>query len=305
MRPTAGIGRCRTGRSATPTTGGAPRCSPPCQTKRRSCPAMPPTAAACPTRNCGSGTPRSASRCPSGSRAPPATARGKLRLRPPCRGGDEGTRELSRHAVRAAWLFSSAKSYGYSIGPQEGWAVSVTTEQVRSALGADGNAQAWTWQGRLYQRAGGRHAVLAVRGGIGASSGDDTVRRIFYLGGAEPSPLVDFGSEAVAMLRGVEAFAFRGHRVAGVTLEYRVPVVRVERGWRHLPVAAPHGARRGLRRCRPRLGTGLRLEGREGLVRRGAFGRRRRRLRPAAHAVGRRGVGQRGDRDFARGRPVP
>jgi len=148
----------------------------------------------------------------------------------------EGTRRLSRNSIRAAWLFSNAKAYGYSIGPEEGGAVSLTTEQVREALGADGTAQAWIGQGRWYQRAGGRHTVLALRGGIGISSGEQGVRRIFYLGGSDPSPLVDYGSEAVAMLRGVEPLAYRGRRVAGATVEYRVPIVRVERGWRTFPL---------------------------------------------------------------------
>ena len=156
----------------------------------------------------------------------------------------EGTRRLSRNSIRAAWLFSSAKAYGYSIGPEEGGAVSLTTEQVREGLGADGDAQAWIGQGRWYQRGGSRHAVLAVRGGVGISSGEQGVRRIFYLGGSDPSPLVDYGSEAVAMLRGVETLAYRGRRVAGATVEYRVPIVRVERGWRTFPLflRTLHGA---------------------------------------------------------------
>jgi hypothetical protein len=156
----------------------------------------------------------------------------------------EGERRTSRNSIRAAWLLSSAKAYGYSIGPEEGGAVSLTTEQVREGLGADGNAQAWIAQGRWYQRAGGRHTVLALRGGVAASAGDQEVRRIFYLGGSDPSPLVDYGSEAVAMLRGVEPLAYSGRRVAGATVEYRVPIVRVERGWRTFPVflRTLHGA---------------------------------------------------------------
>ena len=148
----------------------------------------------------------------------------------------EGVRRLARHSVRAGSLYSSAKAYGYSIGPEEGGSVSLVTEQVRRGLGADAHAQSWVAQGRWYQRAGGRHAVMALRAGVGFSSGDERVRRVFYLGGSDPAPLLDYGSEAVAMLRGVEALTYAGRRIAGGTVEYRVPLLRVNRGWRTLPL---------------------------------------------------------------------
>lgn len=142
-----------------------------------------------------------------------------------------------RHAVEAGWRFDSARRFGYSISQEEGGSIGVGTEQVRRAFGADGDAQTWTVQGRAYRRLGGRHAVLAGRAGAAFSSGDRNVRRVFFLGGAAPSgSIVNLGSEAVEMLRGVEEEAYLGTRVLAGSVEYRFPLARVERGWRTAPV---------------------------------------------------------------------
>jgi hypothetical protein len=136
-----------------------------------------------------------------------------------------------RNAVRLAWSFNNAKIYGYSISPEQGVSLGVASEHVRRGLGADGNADAATVQVRSYLRLGGRHAVLASRVGLGVASGDPAVRRVFYLGGNGPaSGLVDFGSDALSLLRGFGTKVFQGRRVANVGVEYRVPVLRVERG---------------------------------------------------------------------------
>jgi WD40-like Beta Propeller Repeat/Omp85 superfamily domain len=139
--------------------------------------------------------------------------------------------QADRHAVRLAWFLNSAKLYPYSISREQGATVGVTAEMVRTALGADANANAATVDGRAYVRLGGRHRILAVRGALGAASGDERTERVFYLGGNGPnaSP-IDFGSDALNLLRGFGQNEFAGTRIAIANLEYRVPLVRVERG---------------------------------------------------------------------------
>jgi hypothetical protein len=139
--------------------------------------------------------------------------------------------------MRLAWAYSSAKDYGYSISLEQGVAFSVTTELVRRELGADGDANAFTAEVRAYPRLGGRHAVLALRAAAGTSTGDRDVRRIFYLGGADPAAsLIDFGSGALSMLRGFSPLMFAGYHTWVANIDYRRPVVRLDRGLSWLPV---------------------------------------------------------------------
>lgn len=142
-----------------------------------------------------------------------------------------------RHALKAAWAFSNAHQYGYSVSAEHGVSFGVTTEQVRTAFGADGNADAATLQTRVYLPIGGPHAVLALRGAYGASTGDAGVRRVFYLGGTTAAgALTDSGSDALNLLRGFGANAFAGYRTAVMNVEWRKPVWRLERGWGTFPL---------------------------------------------------------------------
>jgi hypothetical protein len=158
--------------------------------------------------------------------------------------GDGATRR-SRPALRSAWAINTGKSYGWSISAEDGIAASITSEQVREGFGADGNADAFTGELRAYWRPGDGHAVLAGRAGYGVSSGDASVRRRFYLGGSMPAgPLVDFGSDAFRMLRGFDDNVTAGDRIAVATLEWRQPLLGVERGWGTVPILLRtlHGA---------------------------------------------------------------
>ena len=150
--------------------------------------------------------------------------------------GDVATTH-GRNALRFAWAFASAKTYGYSISREQGIDAAIASEQVRRGLGADGDADAVTAEARAYLRLGGRHRILAVRGGLGASSGDSLVRRTFYLGGAGPNAaLVDFGSDALSLLRGFTDNGFTGTHVAVINADYRFPIAWVERGHGTWPV---------------------------------------------------------------------
>jgi hypothetical protein len=142
-----------------------------------------------------------------------------------------------RNGVRLAWAYSSSKLYGYSISPEQGFSLGVTAELVRRSLGADGDAGSLTVEARAYPRLGGRHAILAVRAGAGTSRGSRPVRRIFYLGGSDSAgPLIDFGSGALSMLRGFSPLEFAGYHVWVANVDYRRPVVRLDRGLDWLPV---------------------------------------------------------------------
>ncbi len=136
-----------------------------------------------------------------------------------------------RNAFRAAWTVNTALRYGRSISEEDGVAAGVTSEQVRAAFGADGDADAFTAEVRGYWRPGSSHAVLAARAGYGTASGDSSVRRLFFLGGTSSAgSLVNFGSDALAMVRGFQTEVASGSRIASASVEWRQPLWRVDRG---------------------------------------------------------------------------
>jgi outer membrane protein assembly factor BamA len=139
--------------------------------------------------------------------------------------------------VRLGWNFNSAKSFGYSVSPEEGTHAGVTSELTRRAFGADGDAGALIADLRGYLRAFPRHGVLAARVAGAASWGDDPVRRVFTAGGSGPrSTGFGFDSDAIGLMRGFEEADLVGHRAAVVNLDYRFPLLQVQRGAGTLPV---------------------------------------------------------------------
>lgn len=143
----------------------------------------------------------------------------------------------NRTAWRGAWALVSSKTYGYSISPQDGVIVGVTAELARQALGSSADADAITVDGRLYVSPFARQHVLAVRFAGGFSSGDQTVRRVFHLGGEQPNlNALDFGRQGISLLRGFAPDTFAGNRVSLMNADYRWPVARPQWGHGTWPV---------------------------------------------------------------------
>ena len=144
---------------------------------------------------------------------------------------------LNRTAARVGWATSSAKVFGFSISPERGVTVGATGESVLDALGSSASASTATGDLRVYIPGAGSHHVVAVRAAGGASSGDRGARRVFLLGGASPATgVINFDSDALSLLRGFEANAFAGNRIALLNVEYRWPFARPERGFKTWPV---------------------------------------------------------------------
>jgi len=143
----------------------------------------------------------------------------------------------TRAGVRAAWTFTSARRYGYSISQEDGVTMAVTGELIRPGFGADARSDALTADVRAYLPLGAPHAVLAARAALAASTGDDDVQRRFRLGGSDGNPSAGaFGSDAISLLRGFQDDVFVGDRVALVNVEARVPLLSVQRGWGTWPL---------------------------------------------------------------------
>jgi hypothetical protein len=159
--------------------------------------------------------------------------------------GPDGTLRVTRRALRAGWLVNASRSYGYSISREEGWNARATIEVAREDLGADADAQAGVLDVRGYVAAGPRHAVLAARAAGAASWGEIRGRRRFSASGPGPQELAfDFGGDAIGLVRGLGEDALVGTRAAVVNVDYRFPLMRIDRGVGTWPAFARvvHGA---------------------------------------------------------------
>jgi hypothetical protein len=154
--------------------------------------------------------------------------------------------QVRRHnALRFGWSFTSAKSFGYSVSAEEGARVEVTSEVTRRALGADGEAAAFTIDLRKYMRAFPRHGVLAARVAGASSQGDEWVRRAFSASGPGPQfRRSSFDVDAIGLMRGFDEGSVVGHHAVVANLDYRFPLAWVQRGVGTMPlfVRSVHGA---------------------------------------------------------------
>ncbi|MEP6918949.1 MAG: BamA/TamA family outer membrane protein, partial [Acidobacteriota bacterium] len=144
---------------------------------------------------------------------------------------------VDRRSIRLGWSFDNARSYGYSISRESGGSIRVTSESTRQALGSNGNASATTLDARLYVPVVPRHAVVATRLAMATASGAGALRRSFSAAGAGPQPGgFRFGTDAIGLLRGIDEDAVTGPHVMVGSLDYRFPILDVQRGAGTLPV---------------------------------------------------------------------
>jgi hypothetical protein len=148
-----------------------------------------------------------------------------------------GVADRARNGFRAGWALNSARQYGYSISPEDGTWTAVNLERVTTGLGADGDAFSLAGDWRVYLRGFGRHHVAAFRLGAASSTGEAGMTRYFDLGGSGiPASPFAMGQRVVGLLRGLPPDQRQGTAVLVANLDYRFPLVRVERGIRTWPV---------------------------------------------------------------------
>lgn len=134
-------------------------------------------------------------------------------------------------SARAGVSHSTARRYGYSISREHGVSIGATIEHSARALGSQADGSTSTVDGRAFLPGLGRHHVLALRGAAGISNGDDLARQTFRLGSTSASASVlDFGGDALGLLRAGGSTLVAGNRIAVANMEYRLPLARVERG---------------------------------------------------------------------------
>jgi Tol biopolymer transport system component len=159
--------------------------------------------------------------------------------------GAESAEDITRTSIRGGWRLNASRAFGYSIGLEEGWSGTATTEITRRAFGSDGDGGAATFDVRHYLAVAPRHAVIASRFAAATTWGDASVRRVFSASGNGPQTGgLRFGSDAIGLLRGLTDDEIAGRHAIVANVDYRVPLWRIDRGAGTLPFFARvvHGA---------------------------------------------------------------
>jgi hypothetical protein len=143
----------------------------------------------------------------------------------------------TRTAARFGVATSTARSYEYSISREDGVSIGGTAEVAGRESSAGAGSTTVTGDARAFLGGFAPHHVIALRAAAGLSNGDAGGARFFHLGGSGPSEeVLDFGRQAISLLRGFPADAFAGTRVALLNAEYRFPIARPQRGVGTLPL---------------------------------------------------------------------
>ena len=163
----------------------------------------------------------------------------------------DSSRTATLVSARAGLAHNTARHYGYSISREHGVTLGATIERAVRALGSQAEGTTSTFDGRAFLPGFGLHHVVALRGAAGASTGADLARQTFGLGATSASPSVlDFGGDALGLLRAGGGSLVAGSRIGVANMEYRFPLARLERGlgtwplflkWIHAAVFADLG----------------------------------------------------------------
>lgn len=133
------------------------------------------------------------------------------------------------------WFLSDVKSFVFSLGPVEGNGISLASRVDHPSLGSSGRALAIFWRWDWYRALPFADHVFALR--YSGALGEGGAR--FYLGGAPHQDVVqaiiDSTRTGNAWLRGYPAGALSGNQYHLANLEYRVPLVDIEKGVSTLP----------------------------------------------------------------------
>jgi Tol biopolymer transport system component len=147
---------------------------------------------------------------------------------------------LDLGGLEAAWTWSNARRYPYSISPVDGSRVRLAYVLEDPKLGSDVALGKLALDLRAYPRGLGENHVLAILLAGGTTFGSPGFRRSFEVGGFPDGSLFDVALTNMAVLRGYEDGAFFGRRFVSGSLEYRLPLGHPQRGVWSLPGFVRH-----------------------------------------------------------------
>lgn len=143
--------------------------------------------------------------------------------------------------LHLAYSYTNAERYLWSVGPERGYSLSLAFDVTDPVLGSqfagfvtNGDFSTYFLMPWL------KHHSLAFHAGAGTSGGVFPGRGAFYVGGYVDLPLVDTVRNVLIQggitLRGYAPVAVAGRSYTLANLEYRFPIVNIDRGDSTLPV---------------------------------------------------------------------
>jgi Tol biopolymer transport system component len=145
---------------------------------------------------------------------------------------------------RLSYLYNNAHQYGFSISPEDGQTLELGYERFDKSLGSDFEFDKYTADLHEYLNFPWKHQVLVVRAFGGISTGRPLPQGAFALGGDSPGDVTLAVDEQSVYLRGYPENSFRGRKAGLASLEYRFPLINIERGAGQAPffLRRLHGA---------------------------------------------------------------
>jgi len=136
--------------------------------------------------------------------------------------------------IRLSWSYNSTHEFGDSISLEAGRLLFLTQEISRRTWGGDFNRQRTIAGWREYHNLPWPNQIVAAQIAGGIAHGDLLVQQSFQVGGLT-APLIGF-QDAPFLLRGYPLREFRGERALSLSVEYRFPLVDIDRGWDTYPL---------------------------------------------------------------------
>ncbi|MBF0493328.1 MAG: PD40 domain-containing protein [Deltaproteobacteria bacterium] len=136
------------------------------------------------------------------------------------------------------YRYNNTKTYPLSIGREEGPSLKINFEYLDEALGSSPENETKVLEAdfRYYWKIPKtpRH-FLAFRAAGGINWGDKLYQGVFRLGSALGESTLNPNNSRLYALRGLPSVTFSGDRALLFSAEYRLPLLRVDRGWGTAP----------------------------------------------------------------------
>ena len=142
--------------------------------------------------------------------------------------------------LETAWTLSTVKQYPYSISVVDGARLRIAYLKEDPAFGSDVSLGKLFADARAYVPLFVPGDALALRLGGGTTLGEAGFTDSYAVGGFPNGSLRDLVGTNLSILRGYPDDAFSGRRFLHANVEYRVPLVRPQHGWRTLPIFVRH-----------------------------------------------------------------
>jgi outer membrane protein assembly factor BamA len=142
--------------------------------------------------------------------------------------------------LHLGYAYSNIERYLWSVGPERGFTLAVSTDIAEHALASDYKLYVFSYSATGYvPLPWARHHTLALHGASSITMGDYPRRGLFYTGGFLDVPIADELTNQVFqsgfILRGYAPVAFIGSQYHLANFEYRFPILNVDHGVSTLP----------------------------------------------------------------------